>query len=1041
MRPPFQSPQVFVVSASAGSGKTYALAKRYIQILFYLSASNKPLSAQHLLAITFTNKAAHQMKSRILYFLKRTALNQLSDSEFDDILKPLEINRLQAAEQARRIMWELIRHYHYFQVKTIDSFINALLAGCAFKIGLSARFKIKRNAVDYIQQSMDALLDAAMRDKTILGLFHDFIDQYLFLENRGGWFAKEDLLKLLADLFNKFNTYQKDFLTSDIPVKDIYLLKKEFLGKAQVLLETSEGILDGRFSKSLRSFLEQSQQSFDVDDLSDYFKRTEIPARKSETVSRSQEELWDKCRSLLRLIVLAEAYSIYNPYVRLFEALMEQMGVIKRKDDILFLQELNRTAGGLFNEKTNVQELYYRLATRFEHYLIDEFQDTSRSQWRNLETMVEDGLSTGGTLFYVGDPKQAIYAFRGGESSLFKSLKQDLADYHVQEQVLSTNYRSRQRIVAFNNEVFSLDNLNRFYDALTEQAIESKRKLPIDFDEHDRDMLAQTFGQAEQQSRADLPGGYVRVVTIDAKTKSTRNEMVQELLMGWITEVRQRYPLGDIAILTRDNGQVQEVTGWLLDAGIAVQSERTSDIKAYGPVNDLIAFLTFLSSPIDNIAFAQFLLGDLAPKALGIDSETLRQFLFESAPNRQATESYIYRLFRRRFPEVWERVIDPFFVSVGIYPLYETVVSIYARFECQKHFPEGQGFWMHLLELIKRYEEEGCDIEGFLNDYANLENEARFVPINPTAAIRVLTVHKAKGLEFPVVLLPYLEMDIKPGAGGKQGSQSYTVIDEEQGMQLVRLKQSYTGFSDELKAQYIREYKSALLGELHVAYVALTRAVHEMYVAIPSRSGQGANPAILLIDQHLYTCGNVLTVEHTPDHQEQRFLSAIEFTDWLPKLREEFSNEDDRALRRRKGDFIHWAFSQLGVLSQANVHIQIQEASMAAIKRFGPLLSEKDLIDLMTNTVHDPQYQAYFFLKQSDEVLREVPVVDAHGRLWRMDRLIISDKTITVIDYKTSSEDALEVQQRQLNHYMDLVKPMYPGYKVTGAIVYIHANT
>ena len=203
-----QSPQVLCLEASAGSGKTYALAKRYVQLGLYL-APTTTVPIQSILAITFTNKATWAMKSRILDFLKRIALKQLKPYEAQEIIRPLGLDEDQASGLALRLMNDVIRQYHYFQVQTIDSFINVLLVGCSFKIGLSARFKIQRNAKEYLQLSLDELLDEAHQDAQIRRSFENFVRQYLFLENRSGWFPKEDLLKVVSELFRQYNTYQK----------------------------------------------------------------------------------------------------------------------------------------------------------------------------------------------------------------------------------------------------------------------------------------------------------------------------------------------------------------------------------------------------------------------------------------------------------------------------------------------------------------------------------------------------------------------------------------------------------------------------------------------------------------------------------------------------------------------------------------------------------------------------------------------------------------------------------------------------------------
>ena len=801
---PLGSPQVLVVEASAGSGKTYELARRYVRLVLSLALEQNDLPIQSILAITFTNKAAWEMKFRILDFLKRIALKQLKPFEVDDILKPLGLDAPQASKLAFTMMNDIIRQYHYFQVQTIDSFINVLLVGCSFKIGLSARFKIQRNAKEYLQLSLDELLDEAHQDTQIRRSFENFVRQYLFLENRSGWFPREDLLKVISELFRQYNTYQKSLL--------VYPLEGDLVGhkrKITALIRELRDLCPAQTNKRFLDHLDSFKGSvFDVDDLKPYWARVDFPVNKGGTVSPALEKLWRRLRGEIHDLCFLEAHSMFNPYVILFQELLSRFQRLSQRDDVLFLEELNRRAASLFEDNfMTVEELYFRLCVRFRHYLMDEFQDTSLAQWRNLSLMVQEGLGSGGSLFYVGDKKQAIYAFRGGESRLFDALQRQLVAFNVEIKNLDKNYRSCPQIVAFNNRVFSVDNLSAFLERRLQDAQEHKRD-EVHFSEVDFEAMANTFAGAHQTPVKDAPAGVVRVVHLQGRVKQERMQDLRGMLLPLVADLRGRFALKDIAILTRGNQEVEEITQWLLQAGINAQSERSSDIKNNPLITELLHLLAFLSSPVDNNAFAQFCLGALLPKATGLSPEILRDFLFDCARRSQQThEVYFYKCFRDVFPQVWESFFEEFLQQVGVYPLYELTAGIIARFGCEKHFPYYQGFFMHLLELIKMQEAQSCDLSYFLDYYENLEGEDRFVPMAQVDAVQVLTVHKAKGLEFPVVIMPFLEMDIKAGSGGRDGSQAYILDIKEEGMGLIRLKESYRQFCPEFKSAMNRNIK------------------------------------------------------------------------------------------------------------------------------------------------------------------------------------------------------------------------------------------
>jgi ATP-dependent helicase/nuclease subunit A len=307
-----------------------------------------------------------------------------------------------------------------------------------------------------------------------------------------------------------------------------------------------------------------------------------------------------------------------------------------------------------------VEELYFRLSARFRHYLMDEFQDTSLGQWRNLSLMVHEALAGGGSLFYVGDKKQAIYAFRGGESRLFDALQRQLVDFNVQNKSLEKNYRSCPAIVAFNNRVFRLDNLRTFLDRRAQDARDNKRR-EIDFSPVDFEVITNTFAAARQTPVKETPAGLVRVTYLQGRVKQERLAEVQIELIPLVFELRKRFALKDIAILTRGNEEVEEMTRWFLQEGINVQSERSSDIKNSPLIGELLSLLAFLSSPVDNNAFAQFCLGELMPQATGLSGVVLRDFLFECARRvKQNKELYFYQCFQDAFPQIWQSFLKNF---------------------------------------------------------------------------------------------------------------------------------------------------------------------------------------------------------------------------------------------------------------------------------------------------------------------------------------------------------------------------------------------
>ena len=1036
----FQFPEVRVVEASAGSGKTYALAKRYLQLLLNPSLEFEFIPIRNILALTFTNKAAFEMKARILEFLKRLALGQMPKAQEDEILDALNVKPEQARAKAFMIMEALIHHYNFFQVQTIDKFINALLSGCAFKIGLTANFKIKTNASDYLQYSLDLMIDRAHLDKGIHKIFDEFLHQYLYLENRSGWFPKEDMMMILSDLFMQHNAYGLDFQECRFTAEDLIKKKKMLLEEIKAFKEILPVETDSRFTQSLEKFLKENIKGFDIDSVSDYFAREIVPVRKGIDVPREVEQLWGVIKRHLREVCEQEAYALFNPYLRVFSGVMEEFATVSSREDVLFLSELNTKAGMLFDDSyVTVEELYYRLATRFHHYLIDEFQDTSRLQWHNIEKMAEEALSTGGSLFYVGDRKQAIYGFRGGEIELFDEIKERFTAFNVQTESLTKNWRSQKAVVEFNNTVFAAENLERFITAKERYEEEKKKRNAIAFSPEDRKEIENLFGAARQSFKPGFDHGYVRMEYVDIEKKEDRDAAIRGRLISLIKDLRQRFAFRDIAILTRGNYEIEQMTHWLLEEGLPVESERTSDVKKHHLISELTAFLRFLHSPIDNLAFASFLLGDIFARAAGLSKEEMHVFIFGLRQRlKNERDMYLYTEFRKVYPSLWDQLIEPFFKNIGLYPLYELAVSLYSRFKVLDHFPTSQGFFMHFLELIKKREEEQTDVGSFLGYFDKLEGEDLFVHVTDSDAIKILTIHKSKGLEFPVVILPFLGMDVQVGAASVDNQQSYILQKSGSFIELVRLKNKYLNFSDTLYRMYAREYKKTFLSELNNIYVALTRPRNELYGFIPKRCGNSFNLARFLIPEASYERGSASVYGPGNEKRDAYWtLPCSSYQDWIGYLKDEFTDYDQLKNRKekRKGRLIHFMLSLVENCSWDNKEKTLQRIHQEAQRSFPQDDLFNECLAKVERLLETHELRAFFYSDQA-QVYTEKEIVDKEGHTRRLDRLIVYPSEVWIVDYKTARDPQFRYAQ-QLREYRDLVGELYPEKKSRGFLIYV----
>ncbi|MCX5657738.1 MAG: UvrD-helicase domain-containing protein [Candidatus Omnitrophica bacterium] len=1053
--------QILVVEASAGSGKTYALARRYLKLLLNASAKQEEEGLRSILAITFMNKAAVEMKERILELLKQLALDAFkSESHKKKLLDYIGLDEKSCRDASFRAMQEIIRRYDYFQVQTIDSFINSLLLGCAFRLGLSANFNIREDYNKYIASSLDLLLDLAAKKKEVKDLFIDFVWHYLRIENRGGWLAKNDILSVAKSLFSEFNRYGVPFYIHPKSDQEITAKKKEIYRKiAKISKEIDCDGIDKRFVKGVKDFAEGNDASFQLDRLkSTSWQKEEVPCNKGASVPGELNKEWSKLRMEIRELCEIEAYSLFNPYIEIFNKVFGFFLLQSQKEDVLFLEELNSRACQLFNKGAiSVPEIYIRIGSRFRHFLIDEFQDTSVLQWNNIYILAEEALSTGGTLFYVGDKKQAIYRFRGGEAKLFDGVRKELGQFGQKVDVLGRNYRSSKEIVQFNNCIFSPENLQRFmnsYNAYQEK--KSKKDASFRFFPVFEQELLQVFSHSEQEFQPDKPAGYVSIERFDIQpVKQEESEfdfesqdgeespdVIREKLLELINDLHIRsFEYKDIAVLSRSAVNVEKISGWLIGEGIPVESERTLNIRENGLIKEITSFLKFLDSPIDDLSFASFILGEIFCTASGITKEKIEDFIFRNRMQKKTQDvfvPYLYRAFQREFPQAWQQYIEKFFKNVGFLPLYEMLVTIYADFRILDKFSEYQSFFMSFLELVMEKEDEHSSIGAFLEYFNDAINKDLYVKFPSSNAVKVMTVHKAKGLEFPVVIIPFLEINPKAESISDNRGTSYTpeLDRNENALRLLRLKEVYRKFSPEIQVRYNEEYFRSFLDELNNIYVSFTRAKQELYIFIPGKPG-ATDTVDFLIPEDFRESGKKGKPPKKEEGKEKaHFLKPGRYSDWIVMLKDEFKDFSQLRFNKqiKKGDVMHYILSLIGDLSDKDMDVELSRSLELAKIRFPDFKDFEELREKIEELLNNPRFKELFFCTGA-KVFTEKEVVNLFGDTKRIDRLILKDDEAVVVDFKSGIE--IEDQTKQLKEYMDLISAIYPKKKVRGCLLYV----
>ncbi|MEK7448923.1 MAG: 3'-5' exonuclease, partial [Planctomycetota bacterium] len=885
------------------------------------------------------------------------------------------------------------------------------------------------------------LIEESAKNKDARKTLERFVEQYLSASKPAGWFPKKKIFDVIVRLYEVSNIYGMAFNQGKDDYGVVIKLKKEIFQKIE---ELSAGIPEGQnknTTNKIKKVMEKRNEYFQLGDLPYFYKYPEPPMNKGYVAPDEYIKKWRGIIPLTERLSELEAITKYPVYVNLFNLILEQFSMIAGKEDVLFLSELNRKAADIIsNEKVGIAELYYRLATRFKHYLLDEFQDTSELQWRNLELMIDDALASGGSLFYVGDRKQAIFRFRGGEPRLFKQVADDFKHYNVKYKLLTQNQRSQKAIVEFNNWVFAEENLKRLINRVC-----AKKEIADDglFETSILDIYStdkQDYLKEKEQGY-----GYVRVDYLIGDDRESSEEKVKKQLMATIRQLKKRFEYGDIAILDRDNKTVELITNWLLDEKLPAESERTLNVLKNRLILEIISLLKFIQSPIDELNFGGFILGEIFAKVTGIKQQEIRDYLFELETIKISGKGNLYIKFRDKYPKIWEEYIEWFFKSAGFISPYELIISIYQRFRVMANFPENQAFFVKFLDFIKSAEDEYIDLDellAYLTEQSEKRESKVYVSAPQSNSIKVQTIHKSKGLEFPVVIIPFLEPDIS--------RENPFISRNADGMDLLHITQEHTLYSENIRRIYNNDYLNNLVDELNSIYVALTRAKSELYVFIPgsqNKDGEYSNYAFYLIpkgEAEYIERGKQTIYQKSakPEHSEIKAIALSKYQDWLKLLREETGNAGLFRNRNKiiEGNVMHFLLANMPNCTAMDISVLIKESIENAKSNFPFLRNFSDYQSKLTQILKHPDFKPFFYVEDGS-VYCEKEFVNKYGDSRRIDRLIITNNEAVIVDYKSTGDfpaDGLrEEYQKQVTEYAEIVSTVYPGRKVKAYIIFL----
>lgn len=861
-----------IYSSSAGSGKTFTLTKEYLKLVL---ESDKPFYFKQILAITFTNDAATEMKDRILEALKHIAdipnFNEQS-KHWDIFLKILEetnLTREQIQERAGIIFRNIILEYSDFAVKTIDSFVNQLVNAFTEELELPFNYEIVLDTDRVMTEAAERLIEKAGDEK------HPELTQILesFIEEKIGdgqsWnFVTEELAKFgnhlindqyysllikidtlddkdFSEIANNIHNYLKWFENTIIGLADkaIRLIESEQL-TIEDFTQKGKGIggyfynMREDFEEEYYTKKEKSPNSYHWaavrDDKWYAVKGTPAPIQASidnikEDLRSIFYEMQDFKEAHLRKYTL---FNLIRPNLRklsLLKKIKTEFDEVLREKNQVFIAEFNRKILNIILSEP-VPFIYERIGEKYRHLLIDEFQDTSDMQFYNLLPLIENSLAGDNFNLVVGDAKQAIYRWRGGKMELivhlFKGnigalINSPLIQMHqvdqfrsignyLSPQSLTTNYRSAKEIIDFNN---------RFFHSILQTHSGTFQFLP--------DVYEDFRQETPPKSRS---GGHIQIEFLEYEKESA---LMLNRILELIQQVLQEgYSMGDIAILCRRNKESASVANFLTDAGYPIISRDSLLLKNSSAVRLLVAFMRSTNQPDNRLVKSE---------AAYLFYQTILKRIPDSQANTEIAEA-IEAIDPLVFYQIFDKYgyhLDPItMIKSGIYELAEKIINAFDLFNRTNQ----KNYLFRFLDVVLNYSlRESNHLQDFLAYWEEKKDSSTLSVKSPAEqdAITITTIHRSKGLEYPVVIIPYAHWSTKPMAKseiwGDLEMLDYEELSYQTDDKTTRLLSSPINFSEkfsmtELVDQYNDEMQATFLENLNMLYVAFTRAADKLFV-------------------------------------------------------------------------------------------------------------------------------------------------------------------------------------------------------------------
>lgn len=1057
-----QRPSFSIYDASAGSGKTYSLVKEYLKIILVAPKND---AYRNILAITFTNKAVHEMKSRIVGSLSEFAKDE-PIQKAQDLMKdlvngrkeennpeewaeePIGLSTLQIKTKAQHIIKHIIHNYAAFDISTIDKFTHKVIRTFAHDLDLKMNFEVSVENDNLMTEAVDTLIDKAGEDKILTKLLIDFTMEKV--NDDKSWDISKEIFEVGKLIQNENNRKEiLNFKDKSIPefakiknslTEACKVLEKENVAWAEsalVLINTNgidtksfsrltfpnhlKSIADGKFNPKNKMFREFEDVTIN---------KTAIDTAIIEQI------IPDLLQILQTIYKNFEQRDFYKAFLKnitplsLLNSVNNELSKIQKEQNVLSISEFNAK---IHKEIQNQPApfIYERLGERYRHFFIDEFQDTSEMQWQNLIPLIDNATSSEingekGTLMIVGDPKQSIYRWRGGKAEQFIDLSKDYNPFNNPEKKirhLDKNYRSYWQIIDFNNTFFQMLS-NKFENA------------------NYKDL----YQNHSHQKSNDKKGGYVNISFLPIIVKEEISEEEDEVfgktdlyvqaILKTILEVRQKgFKFSDIAILIRHNKNGTAIANYLIEQGIPILSSESLLIKNATEVRAIIHFLRYLKNNKDAKSKACFL-----------------EYLAQKIQNRIPSHDFIVEGMRKDENEfeIWLNNfgISLSFANIRKKSLYEAVEIIVSKLLVSPSITPGAYVQDFLDIVLERNIRNQAGIADFLDYWDQNSDKFKIPSPEGSDAVQIMSIHKSKGLEFPVVIFPFAEENYS-----KQKKDKLWLNFEDEKFNLPKAlidnSKAVEGYGEAAKNTFIEKSQEQLLDNINVLYVALTRAEEQLYIISslfkPDKEGKYPNNMATYFINYLikesnfdenvleYHFGNSQKIS-TEVKQLKQFKEIPTVADYLNPKNIKIAQRESLMWGTHRQEAIEYGNVVHEILSFVRTKNDVDIAITKAVESGLITYIQKERVNKSIQEIVNHSALTKYF-EEGNEVWNEQTIIQKEAKTIKPDRMVLTkNKQVYLLDYKTGVQSAKH--QHQLEIYQTAIESM--GYQVVKkSLIYI----